>query len=118
MDSKFNNLQSKVVYFDLIGGFVISLLLLSVLSSKILIVYYFGIIVALINFLIHNYTTRKWLGVRGMLLLITSLFRVLIIALLVIPIRNSMNLVFAYVIGIIFHQMIVIFSTINGKGSV
>lgn len=118
MHQKINKLQLKVIKLDLIVGFLISLIVSVVLSFQISIVYYFGVIISLMNFLIHYYTTIKWLGNKVLLLSITSFLRVLIIALLVIPIRNNMSLVFAYVFAIIFHQIIVIYSTSRQKGSV
>ncbi|NLK94343.1 MAG: hypothetical protein GX275_03990 [Clostridiales bacterium] len=118
MHQKINKLQLRVIRLDLIVGFLISLISSVVLSLEISIVYYFGVIIALMNFLIHYYTTIKWLGNNLLLLSITSLLRVLIIALLVIPIRNNMSLVLAYVFAIIFHQVIVIYSTSRQKGSV
>lgn len=109
MSKEMNKLLHKVIKYDLRSGILISLLI--VLSSSFLnaMIYFLGITIGMLNFICSYYVTTKILfegGIKSALAVLITIFRILFVVIIAIPLRNNLIFVVLYVVGFISHLII------------
>lgn len=119
MSKEMNNLKAKVTKYDMTSGLFMSLIIGLIFSYKPAIVYLLGVIVAMLNFQVSVYVTDNWTFKenRKGLVLITTIFRIFLVAAIIIPFRNNVELLIGYLAGIITHYPVLIYCTLKKKGS-
>lgn len=118
MSKEMNKLETKITKYDIVIGLFMSLIIALIFSYKIAIVYLLGIMIGMLNFLVSSYSTRRWLSVSKTLILTTSLARVVIVVMVILPFIHHIQLVLAYLVGFIMHYLVMIYCTLSMKGSV
>lgn len=112
-----NELQRKVVKYEIFVGVFISILLAVIFSFKVSASYLLGTIVSLANFIMSVYVFNKWLGKKNCYILISSLFRVIFVGVMAIPFINNLKLLIAYLLAYIIHLICMSSSVVSKKGS-
>lgn len=115
MSKDMNKLWLKITKYNIRLGLFIFLFIGFLISKKIAIIYLFGVLIALINSIVRLKTITFWLNSRKVLLSLTSVLRIVIVALCVIPFINEFSLVIAYILGFITHQIVMIYCTIKNE---
>ncbi len=115
MSKDMNKLWLKITKYSIRLGLFIFLFIGFFISKKVAIIYLFGVLIALINSIVRLKTITFWLCSKKILLLITSVLRVIIVALCVIPFINNFLSVISYILGIITHQVVMIYCTIKNE---
>ncbi len=116
MNKDMNKLKKKITKYDIRYGLFIFLFIGLFISKKTAMIYMFGVVIALINFLISMYATCKWLGTRNDIVLILTVLRVLVVVACIFPFIHNINLIIAYVSGLITHSILLICCGVNRKG--
>ncbi|MGG7176927.1 hypothetical protein ACQPU1_05025 [Clostridium paraputrificum] len=119
MSKEMNNLKAKVTKYDMTSGLFMSLIIGIIFSLKPAIVYLLGVTMAMINFQVSIYGTENWIFKKNKkgLILIVTICRILLVSALIIPFRNNVELLIAYLLGIITHYPVLIYCTLKKKGS-
>lgn len=115
MSKEMNNLLRNTIKYDLGSGILISLLI--VLSSSLLyaMIYLLGIVVGLLNFLCSYYVTNKFLfkqGASSVIALFITIFRIMLVIIIAVPLVNNLKYVALYLAGFISHLIIMSISCI------
>ena len=116
MNKDMNKLKSKITKYDIGIGLFIFLFIGLFISKKTAVIYMFGVVIALINFLISMYAKYKWMGTKNDIVLMLTVLRVLVVVACVLPFIHNINLVIAYVSGLITHSILLICCGVNRKG--
>ena len=114
MSKEMNNLERKITKYDMLVGLFMSLIISLVFSFKPAIVFFLGITVGMLNYLAISFATKRWIHKNKILILITSILRVL----LVLVVIHNIILVLSYLVGIILDQGIRLYCTLTVEGSV
>lgn len=115
MSKEMNKLLRYTVKNDLLVGILISLLI--VLSSCFLnaVIYFLGISIGLLNFICSYYVTDKFLfkeGPGGAIALFITIFRIMIVVIIAVPLVNNLEFIILYMSGFISHLIILSISCI------
>ena len=113
MSKEMNKLTVKITKYDMMSGLFMSLIIALVFSVKIALVYMLGIIVGNANFALSVYATNKWLMDNRIFLILITFFRIIAVAVMIIPFIHSIELVFAYIIGFLCHFLVLIYCSIK-----
>lgn len=105
--------------YDLIVGFSFSIIISVFLTLKIGVIFFLGILVALINFSTSGIILEIWLLKNKKISIVLSYFlRICIVLFIAMFFINNLNTILAYIIGYIFHFVLLTIYWINeGKGS-
>ena len=123
MSKGMNKLLQQMIYYDLGSGILISLLIVLFSSFLNSMIYFVGIVVGLLNFICSWYVTDKFLfknNSNSILILLITIFRILGIIIIEIPLRNNAKFIALYMAGFISHHIMLSISCLikNRKGSV
>lgn len=115
MSKEMNKLLHHMIKYDLGSGILISLLI--VLSSSFLnaMIYFLGIIVGMLNFICSYYVTDKFLlkeGSGAAITLFITIFRIMFVVIVAIPLVNNLKFIALYMSGFISHLIILSISCI------
>lgn len=117
MDKDMNKFLFGMVKYDLIIGIFICMSIGVGFSFQYSKIYFFGICVALINFICSFYSITKFLT-HGTIFLLISILRIIFILITVMPFMKNINYIIYYMIGFVSHYIIhIIFGIKNMKGS-
>lgn len=111
-----NKLERGISKIDICFGLLFSIVI-SILSLKVAMVFFIGVIVALINYLVRATIIRKFLLGQAWVVVLSSCVRIILISVVVIPFINDVKLIFAYLIGFLLHYISTVYCTIYRKGS-
>ena len=105
--------------YDLIVGFSFSIIISVFLTLKIGVIFFLGILVALINFSTSGIILEIWLLKNKKISIVLSYFlRICIVLFIAMFFINNLNTILAYIIGYIFHFVLLTIYWINErKGS-
>lgn len=116
MNKDMNKLKKKITKYDIRYGLFIFLFIGLFISKKTAVIYIFGVVIALINFLTSVYTTCKWMGTKNDILFMTTALRILVVVACIFPFIHNIKLLIAYVSGLITHSILLICCGVNRKG--
>ena len=111
-----NKLERGISKIDICFGLLFCIVI-SILSLKVAMVFFIGVIVALINYLVRATIIRKFLLGQAWVVVLSSCVRIILISVVVIPFINDVKLIFAYLIGFLLHYISTVYCTIYRKGS-
>ena len=111
-----NKLERGISKIDICFGLLFSIVI-SILSLKVAMVFFIGVIVALINYLVRATIIRKFLLGQAWVVVLSSCVRIILISVVIIPFINDVKLIFAYLIGFLLHYISTVYCTIYRKGS-
>ena len=111
MSKEMNNLERKITKYDMLVGLFMSLIISLVFSFK-------PAIVGMLNYLAISFSTKRWLHKNKILILTTSILRVLLVLIVILPFIHNIILVLSYLVGIILDQGIRLYCTLTVEGSV
>lgn len=111
-----NKLERGISKIDICFGLLFSIVI-SILSLKVAMVFFIGVIVALINYLVRATIIRKFLLRQAWVVVLSSCVRIILISVVIIPFINDVKLIFAYLIGFLLHYISTVYCTIYRKGS-
>lgn len=117
MGNEMKELGVKTSKYDILSGLVISLIILYIFSFNHAMVYLLGVIVAVMNFLISIYAYEKWFLNNSFLFVISTIVRITVIPIIIIPFRHDTILVVTYVAGFTAHFVNLSYCRIRKKGS-
>lgn len=118
MSKEMNNLKRKITKYDMLVGLFMSLIISSIFSFKPAIVFFLGITVGMLNYLAISFSTIRWIHKNKILILTTSILRVLLVLVVILPFIHNVILVLFYLVGIILDQGIRLYCTLTVEGSV
>ena len=118
MSKEMNNLERKITKYDMIVGLFMSLIISLVFSFKPAIVFFLCVIVGMLNYLGISFSTKRWIHKNKILILTTSILRVLLVLVVILPFIHNIILVLSYLVGIILDQGIRLYCTLTVEGSV
>lgn len=121
MSKEMNNLQKKMVKYDLEIGVFISLLIVLLSNFSESAIYFIGICVSLVNFLFSSYINEKLLtgNIIPVLAVLISILKIALILAIAIPFIENVKYVSYYMAGFTSHYLIIIVCCIlNREGSV
>lgn len=103
--------------YDLIAGFIFSVIISIFLTLKIGAIFFLGILIALINFFASGIILEYCILKNKRILLISSYFiRISIILMIALIFINKLNTLLAYILGYISHfVLLIIYSLINNE---
>lgn len=111
-----NKLERGISKIDICFGLLFSIVI-SILSLKVAMVFFIGVIVALINYLVRATIIRKFLLRQAWVVVLSSCVRIILISVVIIPFINDVKLIFVYLIGFLLHYISTVYCTIYRKGS-
>ena len=111
-----NKLERGISKIDICFGLLFCIVI-SILSLKVAMVFFIGVIVALINYLVRATIIRKFLLGQAWVVVLSSCVRIILISVVVIPFINDVKLIFAYLIGFLLHYISTVYCSIYRKGS-
>jgi hypothetical protein len=117
MNNEMNKLGFRISKYDIISGIIISLIIQQVFSFNHAIVYLLGVVIGITNFLVSIYANKKWFVNNNLLLIVSTIGRLILVSIMIIPFREEASLVVAYAAGFSSHFVSLIYCTINRKGS-
>lgn len=119
MSKEMKRLLFNTARYDLYGGIIFSLILFSSINWTFATIYFLGLMVALINFIVSGKVLEYLLSSnKGILLPVSYTLRILIIILLAVPFFNNLYQLIAYLVGYLSHFLFLIFSWVkHEKGS-
>lgn len=117
MNNEMNDLGLKISKYDILNGIVISSIILYVFSFNHAMVYLLGVIIAIINFLLTIYAHKTWFIKNNFLLVISTICRITLISIIIVPFSGETTLVVTYAAGFTSHFANLIYCTISRKGS-
>ena len=116
MCKEMNKLLKHMVKYDLGSGILISLLIALSSSFTNAMIYFLGIIVGLLNFICSYYVTTKILfkgGIQSVLAVFITFSRILLVAIIALPLMSNFKLIALYIIGFISHLIMLGISCIR-----
>ena len=116
MNKDMNKLKKNITKYDIRYGLFIFLFIGLFISKKTAVIYIFGVVIALINFLTSVYTTCKWMGTKNDILFMTTVLRILVVVACIFPFIHNIKLLLAYVSGLVTHSILLICCGVNRKG--
>lgn len=118
MYKEMNKLLQGMIKYDLWSGILVSLIISITYSFINAGIYFVGILVSLINFLISSYIISKCLGRQDWMIALTYFLRMGFILVTIAPfVRNSGYLI-CYMLGFVSHYIVLIVSNLkNREGS-
>lgn len=120
MNKQMNKFLNEMIKYDLYGGFILSLILSILVTTKFSIIYFLGIMISLVNFFIGGKIMEKRLQGKcgGMLFVISYFIRILIIIALTIPLMDQLINLIAYITGYLSHFVLLTICWVKSqKGS-
>lgn len=117
MSKEMNKLNYQIIKYDLLIGLFLSLIIGRLFSIKCALILILGLIVSLLNYLVGGYVISKWFFNANLRVLLVTIVRILLVALLIIPFADNRTFVITYIIGFTMHYLILISCTIMEKGS-
>ena len=111
-----NKEEKNIAKIDICFGLLFCIVI-SILSLKLAIVFFIGVIVALLNYVVRAGVIRKFLLGQAWVVVLSSFGRIILISVIIIPFINDVKLIFAYLIGFLLHYISIIYCTIYRKGS-
>lgn len=119
MSREMNNLLRKMIKCDLVGGLISALIVSLLVNLQIASIFFMGILVALVNFLVSGIILEYSLIRDKKLLIIMSYFiKIIVIVCLALPFMYNLQKLIAYVGGYISHFILLTFYWLkNEKGS-
>ncbi|MEG0642039.1 MAG: hypothetical protein RR515_05525 [Clostridium sp.] len=117
MSKEMNNLRWKITKYDMMSGLFMSLIIGVIFSFQVAIVYILGVAIGATNFIASIYAVNKWLLNNKVLIISTTFLRIFIISFLILPFIHEPKLLIAYIGGFISHYVVLIYCSINKKGS-
>lgn len=120
MSKEMNKLRAEVTKYDIVSGLFLSLIIGLILSLKLAIGYFIGILIAVINFtlIIKGYNGIFSKGITDKSSMVfSSIIRILLVILAILPIRNDVHMIIAYAMGLITHYPVLIYCSLKQKGS-
>ncbi len=112
MKKEFNGL----ILLDIVSSIIIFLVCLFIVSYKVAILYLSGVLIGLLNYIISYICITRLLDKKFKLCVITF-FKIIVIAIIIIPFAKEKTLVLAYVLGLLTHYLNMIINATNKKGS-
>ncbi|ATD55929.1 hypothetical protein [Clostridium chauvoei] len=104
MSREMNNLLSKMIKCDLVGGIISALIVSLLVNLQIASIFFMGVLVALINFIVSGKILEYSLIRNKRLLIICSYFiKIMVIVCLALPFMYNLQKLIAYVGGYIIH---------------
>lgn len=105
MSKNVNSFLNKMIKYDLYGGLILTLILSISVSSKFSIIYFVGVVVALVNFFVSGKIIKNRLSNKrgSMLFTISYVLRLLIVVVAAIPFISQLSNLIAYVMGYFSH---------------
>lgn len=120
MSKNVNSFLYKMIKYDLYGGIILTLILSISVSTKFSIIYFVGVVVALVNFFVSGKIIKNRLSNKrgSMLFTIIYVLRLLIVVGVAIPFTSQLSNLIAYVMGYLSHFIFVTIYWIKSrKGS-
>lgn len=120
MSKEVNKFLNGMIKYDLYGGIILSLILSILITTKFSIIYFVGIMVSLVNFLVSGKIIKNKLIEKkgGLLFQISYIIRILIVVGLAVPFMNQLINLIAYITGYLSHFVILIIYWVKSqKGS-
>lgn len=117
MNNEMNELGFKISKYDLISGIIISLIIQRVFSFNHAMIYLLGVLIGITNFLVSIYSNKRWFVNNNTLLITSTIVRLLLVSILIIPFRGEASLIVAYAAGFTSHLVSLMYCTISRKGS-
>lgn len=114
-----NELRNKIIKYDLLVGLFMSLFIGLSLTFKCAIIYYLGIMIAIINFKISSILIEK-LTITGnsFLLILISFFRIIAVVSVALPFVGKIEWISIYLLGFTSHLIIMmIYCMLKKEGS-
>lgn len=123
MSKGMNKLLRQMINYDLRSGILISLLIVLFSSFLNSMIYFLGIVVGLINFICSYYVTDKFIfgeNSNGAIALLITIFRIMGVVVVAVPLVNNVALISCYLAGFISHHIVFSSSCLinSRKGSV
>lgn len=118
MSKEMNKLQSEITKYDMMSGLFMSLIIGLIFTISTAIVFLLGVMMALVNFRLSIYFSNRWLLTNRFLLIISTFLRIILVSISIIPLLNNIKLLSAYILGLVFHFLVLIVCPIKTKGSV
>lgn len=113
MSQEMKRLIQGVCKYDLILGFIFSIIVSMFLTLKIGAIFFLGILIALINFFASGLILEYCIFKNKKILLILSYFlRISIILIIALLFINNLNTLLAYILGYISHFVLLIIYTL------
>lgn len=105
-----------LVILDIVSSIIVFLICLFIVSYKVAILYLSGVLIGLLNYIITYICIIRLLDKKFKLFAITF-FKIVVVALIIIPFAKEKELVLAYVLGLLTHYLNMIINATNKKGS-
>lgn len=120
MSKEVNKFLNEMIKYDLYGGIILSLILSILITTKFSIIYFIGIVVSLVNFLVSGKIMKNKLVEKkgGWLFQMSYVIKMLIIVGLAVPFMGQLINLIAYITGYLSHfVMLTIYWVKSQKGS-
>lgn len=116
MSREMNDLIFKTLKYDAIIGFIFVLVLSLSLELKMALTFLSGFMVSIISFMVNAVALKySFKYTNSSLATTSSLFRILIVALIAVPFSNNFTQLILYLAGYMIHLIIIVISAIKNS---
>lgn len=119
MCKEMNEFRKKIINYDLLVGLFMSLLIGLILTFKCAIIYYIGLVIAVINFKASSYLIERFsMTSKSFLIILGSFIRIVTIVLVAVPFISKLEWISSYLFGFTSHFIfMMIYCMVKKKGS-
>ncbi|MGL5152557.1 MAG: hypothetical protein ACRC7N_18520 [Clostridium sp.] len=101
MSKVMNELDEKIINYDLKMGLFIAVFIGIVLSFKLALIFMLGLIISIINLITTKFIIIKW--TNKLIIILSTLLRIMLVVMISIPFIYEMGTILAYLLGYSSH---------------